>query len=324
MRLAATTTGLLALAAGAGLASAADLQLVTEDFGPNPTNASFYLYVPDSLSAGAPLLVYPHWCHGTALNAFEWKPWRSLADQHGFVVIYPSSPWTADNCWDVSSAQTLTHDAGGDSLGIASMVRWTLDAYAVQLDPDRVFVAGISSGAMMANVLAATYPDLFAAVSALAGVPYACFAGDGHAVWSDDCARGRVVHPRDEWAGIVRAAFPGYDGVRPKMQLMHGTADDVLNVTNYREEIKMWTAVLGVAEEPTDVTPDDPQEGWTRYEYGRYVEGYLGEGVTHDIPDQAADVVRFFELDCKGEGCFSRKTLEGWKDCKRRRARHTM
>lgn len=305
--------------AGIGLSTAAELQHITEDFGPNPTNVTFYLYVPDSFAAGAPLLVYPHWCHGTALNAFEWKPWRALADALGFITIYPSSPWVADNCWDVSSKETLTHNAGGDSLGIASMVRWTLEQYP--LDADRVFVTGISSGGMMTNVLAATYPDLFAAASAFAGVPYSCFAGNGNAVWSDDCARGRIVHPREEWAELVRAAYPDFPGPRPKMQLLHGTADDVLNVTNYHEEIKMWTAVLGVSEEPKETVPNTPQANWTKYVYGRTVEGFLAEGVTHDIPDQAEEVVRFFDLDCKGESCFSRKTLEKWEKCKSHRKR---
>ncbi|KAI9155422.1 Acetylxylan esterase A [Paramyrothecium foliicola] len=307
----------VAAAAAAGLTAAAELQHITEDFGPNPTNVSFYLYVPDSFAAGAPLLVYPHWCHGTALNAFEWKPWRALADAIGFITIYPSSPWTADNCWDVSSTQTLTHDAGGDSLGIASMVRWTLEQYP--LDADRVFVTGVSSGAMMTNVLAASYPDLFAAGSAFAGVPHSCYAGPGYAVWSDDCARGRITRSGDEWAAIVRASYAGYDGVRPKMQLLHGTEDEILNVTNYHEEIKMWTTVLNAPREPTSVEPDTPQAKWTKYVYGRMVEGYLAEGVTHDIPDQAAEVVRFFELDCKGDNCFSRKTLEKWQSCQRRR-----
>lgn len=299
----------------ASFALAADLQQITE-FGPNPSNVTFYLYVPDTLSASPPLLVYPHWCHGTALDAFANKPWRGLADSLGFPVIYPSTPWTADYCWDVSSPQTLTHDAGGDSLGIASMARWVLEQYP-QVDPDRVFVTGVSSGAMMTNVLAATYPDIFAAGSAFAGVPYSCFAGNGSDVWSADCAEGRITHTASEWAARVSAAYPSYSGVRPKMQLLHGTADEVLNVTNWHQEIKMWTAVLGVSPEPTETDEDTPEEGWTKYVYGEkdLVEGFLAEGVTHDIPDQVDEVVRFFELDCTGDGCFSRKTLKELEGC---------
>ncbi|KAH6676902.1 feruloyl esterase B [Plectosphaerella plurivora] len=299
---------LLLLQGLAAIASAAELQQITS-FGPNPTNVSFHLYVPDNVRPSAPLLVYPHWCHGTAQNAFDWKPYRPLADELGFITIYPSSPWVADHCWDVSSTQTLHHDAGGDSLGIASMVRWTLDNYDV--DADRVFVTGISSGAMMTNVLIGSYPELFAAGSSFAGVPFGCYAGDGYAVWSDDCASGRIDKTGQEWAALVHDAYPEYNGPRPKMQVLHGLADDIINVTNYRNQVKLWSTILRTGETPTSVEENTPQANWTKYEYGTkgLFESFLAEGVDHNIPDQADEVLRFFELDCVGEGCFSRKSL---------------
>ncbi|PKS10900.1 hypothetical protein jhhlp_002658 [Lomentospora prolificans] len=311
------------LALLAPLVRAADLQHITADFGPNPTNVTFNLYVPDKLASPAPLLVYPHWCHGTAQQAFEYKPWRGLADTHGYIIIYPSSPWTADNCWDVSSSDTLTHNAGGDSLGIASMVRWTLQEYDV--DPDRVFVTGVSSGGMMTNVLLGSYPDLFAAGSSFAGVPAGCYAGDGYAVWSADCAEGRVSHTADEWLALAKAMYPEYKGVRPKVQVFHGDSDETVSPVNYDEQIKLWSAVLNTGSEPADVVADTPVPGWTKSVYGTkgLLEGFLAAGVTHDIPDQVDEVMRFFELDCVGSDCFSRKTLEALEGspCKKRKAK---
>lgn len=146
----------------AAIASAASLQLVT-NFGANPTNVSMYIYVPDNLAAKPPVLLFPHWCHGDAQAAYAGSQYASLADTYGFVVIYPDSPNTADKCWDVSSANTLTHNGGGDSLGIVSMAKYALEKY--KGDPNRVFVTGVSSGAMMTNVLIGAYPDLFAAGS---------------------------------------------------------------------------------------------------------------------------------------------------------------
>lgn len=293
----------------------AELQHIVE-FGPNPTNASFYLYVPDRVETAAPLLVYPHWCHGTAQDAFDFKPWRTVADQLGFPVIYPSSPWTDDHCWDVSSHQTLYHDAGGDSLGIASMVRWTLDNYEA-IDPDRVFVSGTSSGAMMTNVLIGAYPELFAAGSAFAGVPFGCFAGDGYAVWNDKCATGQIDRPGEDWASLVYQAFPEYSGPRPKMQVFHGSADEVLDVTNFYNEIKLWTTMLKTGDKPR-VEEDNPDVGWTKSVYGEgdLFESFLALGVDHNIPDQVDEVVRFFDLGCVGPECFSRKSLPG---CRRRK-----
>ncbi|ORY62355.1 Alpha/Beta hydrolase protein [Pseudomassariella vexata] len=298
----ATLSGLAALLPLT--ASAASFQRVDESFGPNPTNAGFYIYVPDVLAPSPPILVNPHWCHGDANATYTGSQYATLASQYGFIVIYPDSPNTVDKCWDVSSNDTLTHDAGGDSLGITSMVRWTLAKY--NGDAGRVFVTGISSGAMMTNVLIGAYPDMFAAGSAFAGVAFGCFAGDGFDVWSDACATGQVTHSGAEWAAIVKAAYPGYTGWRPKMQVSHGTVDEVLNYTNFGEEVKEWTAVLGLSDKPTSVFLDTPVANWTKSVYGDndWFEAYSAAGTTHNIQNQEAMVMQWFDLACTGNRCF--------------------
>ncbi|KAI1776538.1 carbohydrate esterase family 1 protein [Hypoxylon cercidicola] len=293
-----------ALAAGPILADAASLQKVTSNFGPNPRNVGFYIYVPDKLAANPPILVNPHWCHGDAQACYAGSQYSRLASQYGFIVIYPDSPNAADKCWDVSSNATLTHDAGGDSLGIASMVRWTLDKY--KGDPKRVFVTGISSGAMMTSVLVGAYPDLFAAGSAFSGVPYGCFSGNGYGVWSDACATGKVKKTGAEWASMVKAGYPGYAGWRPKMQIFHGTVDEVLNYANFEEEVKEWISVFGFSETPTSTTPNTPVNGWTKYVYGAndWFQAFSAAGVPHNIQNQEATVMQWFGLTCTEGDCF--------------------
>ncbi|KAM0806836.1 putative Alpha/Beta hydrolase protein [Seiridium cardinale] len=296
-------TGLVSLLAAVPVGLAANFTLITEDFGPNPRGVGFYIYVPDELAASPPVLVNPHWCHGAANDTYVGSQYANLADEYGFIVIYPDSPNLEDKCWDVSSNETLTHNGGGDSLGIVSMVRWTLDKY--NGDASRVFVTGISSGAMMTNVLLGAYPDVFAAGSAWAGVPFGCFAGDGYDVWSDDCATGKVTHTPAEWAAIVQAAYPGYDGWRPKMQLFHGTVDQVLNYTNFGEAIKEWTAVFELSEVPTSVTLDWPKANWTKYTYGNdWFEATSALNVTHDISTNETVVMNWFDLTCTTGDCF--------------------
>ncbi|KAG7128711.1 acetylxylan esterase A like protein [Verticillium longisporum] len=135
-------TGLLALCT---TAQAASLQQIT-NFGANPSNAKMYIYVPDNVVATPPIVVAVHYCSGTAQAYFSGTPYRQLADQHGFIVIYPESPYSG-TCWDVSSPASLTYEGGGNSNAIANMVRWTLSQH--NGDAARVFVTGTSSGAMM-------------------------------------------------------------------------------------------------------------------------------------------------------------------------------
>lgn len=304
------------LALLASTAHSASLQQLNVSLSSNPTNVGFYIYVPDQLAQDPAILVNPHWCHGDAPSAFAGSTFANLSSEHGFIVIYPDSPNAVDKCWDVSSAETLTHDGGGDSTGIVSMVQWTLEEYGA--DPARVFVTGVSSGAMMTNVLLGAYPDVFAAGSAFAGVAFGCFAADIPAntsavdYWNGECADGLVRRTPEQWTSIVRAAYPEYgSGWRPKMQVFHGTADETLNYTNLGEEIKEWTGVFGLSQEPTSTFLDEPLTNWTKWVYGDagWFEAYSAWNVTHNIPVQEDVVLAFFDLDCtdrtgEAEGCY--------------------
>ena len=105
-----------------------------------------YIYVPDKLAAKPAVIVAIHFCTGTDQAYYTGSPYAKLADQHGFIVIYPESPYSG-TCWDVSSKATLTHGGGGNSNSIANMVTYTLNKY--KGDASNVFVTGSSSGAMM-------------------------------------------------------------------------------------------------------------------------------------------------------------------------------
>lgn len=149
MRLLTLLTTCLSAAAAATLGKRAPtpgtLSQVTS-FGSAPTKAGFFIYVPKKLAASPGIVVAVHYCTGTAQAYYSGSPYASLAEQYGFIVIYPSSPHSG-TCWDVSSKATLSHDGGGDSNTIANMVKWTLTQY--KADAAKVFVTGSSSGAMM-------------------------------------------------------------------------------------------------------------------------------------------------------------------------------
>jgi acetylxylan esterase len=290
---------LLLLLAGSTTARAqtSTLQEVTS-FGTNPTRLRMYVYRPKNVRARPPIVVASHYCHGDAIAFYNGSDFARLADQHGFMLIFPSVTQAGDGCFDVASPGTLTHDGGGDSLGIASMVRYAIQTYGG--DATRVYATGVSSGAMMTEVLLGSYPDLFKAGAAFAGVPFACFAGP--VSWSDDCAKGRIVKTAAEWGALVRAADPGYTGPRPRIQLWHGTSDEVLSYVDFGEAIEQWTNVLGVSQTPASTEPNTPQPGWTRTRYGGAGEGALVEaismqGVPHNLPVQAAAAIHFFGLD---------------------------
>jgi poly(hydroxyalkanoate) depolymerase family esterase len=302
---------LLALAASsflvaltAGSTAAATLTRVT-GFGADPSNLDMYTYVPSRQVARPALLVAVHNCAGSAQAFFSGaaRDYVEAADTYGFVIVFPEAT-REGHCFDVSTPQALERDGGGDSTGIISMVRHAQKTY--RTDPARTFLMGASSGAMMTNVLAAQYPDVFAAATVFGGVPASCFeTGTSNGLWNSDCAGGRVIKTPQQWADAAHAMYPGYTGSYPRMQLWHGSTDDVLGYPNFGEEVKQWTALHGLTQTPT--SSDHPQSSWTRNRYGArgaqaHVEAVSIAGVGHTLPQpgMAQQSIAFLGLDGAG------------------------
>jgi acetylxylan esterase len=291
---------ILTLCLSAGAATAASVQSIT-GFGNNPTGIGMYLYTPTNVAQHPAILVAPHACHsnGTSVCA-QGTPFAAQADILGFLLICPSAV-SSDGCWDVHSTAVLTHNGGGDAAGIISMVN-----YVVQNrngDATRVYAAGHSSGGMMTNVLIGSYPDVFKAGAAFAGVAFSCFAGNVDSQgWNATCATGNVTKTGAQWGDIVRAAYPGFTGTRPRMQLWHGTIDETVNFHNFGEEIKEWTNVLGVSETPSTTENNAIRSTWIRTRYADSagvvrVEAIQETGQSHNLVLDLADAVHFFGLD---------------------------
>ncbi|MEU1969227.1 PHB depolymerase family esterase [Micromonospora sediminicola] len=294
--LAAAGLAAVAALAAPSPAAAASLTEVT-NFGANPSNLRMYLYVPNTVAARPGLLVVNHYCTGSGPAMYSGTQFAALADRYGYVVVYPSVT-RSSQCFDVSSPQALRRDGGSDPVGIKSMVDYVRQRYPV--DPERIFTTGTSSGAMMTNVLLGVYPDVFRAGAAFAGVPFGCFATTNGSEWNSECANGQVLKTPQQWGDLVRNAYPGYSGPRPRMQLWHGTNDETLRYPNFGEEIDQWTNVNGLSQTPAYT--DSPQPGWTRTRYGgtggaATVEAISMQGVSHNLPVDAAQAVRFFGLD---------------------------
>jgi acetylxylan esterase len=208
------------------------------------------------------------------------------------------------HCWDVASRHTLIREGGGDSTTIVNMVRYAIKKYNV--NPERVFVSGWSSGGMMTNVLAATYPDVFKAAASISGCPHACIAQQNaspknrhSSPFSDNsgCPQGKVSKTGAQWQTLVKSAYPGYNGSYPKIQLWHGTSDAIVNYKCFTEAQKEWSAVFGV--QLSRNVSNDPSLGYTKSIYGDGTKlvTYSASGVGHmDIPSHGTQILEWFGL----------------------------
>ncbi len=128
---------------------------------------TYHLYRPASLSQGerAPLVVMLHGGFGTGAQAEKDYGWDKLADRQQFIVAYPDGvrrSWNAGMCCGPARDQHIDDVAFIGAL--VNEIERTQNA-----DPQRVYITGMSNGAMMAYRLAceATFP--IAAVGSVAG-----------------------------------------------------------------------------------------------------------------------------------------------------------
>ncbi len=247
----------------------------------NPGNLRGLFHAPVRRGEPAPLLVVLHGCTQDAASYDHGSGWSRLANRHGFVVLYPEQR-RANNpnlCFNWYQRADAVRDRG-EAASIAAMV----DALKAQLaiDPDRVFVTGLSAGGAMTSVMLATYPDVFAAGAVIAGMPYACASNLSEAF---ECMAGRGQGDAQALAARVRAGS-GHSGPWPRLSIWHGSADRIVAPSNAEALVKQWTGLhgLGTAPDRVEMIDGHRRRVWLDREGEELIEHFDVQDMAHGTP----------------------------------------
>lgn len=215
-------------------------------YGSDRQERNAFVYTPPGLTAStpAPVVVMLHGCTQTAAGFAAATRMNVAADRHGFVAVYPeqSRSHNQQGCWNwfASAHHARTGDEPAFIAGAARAVLAEDSRWAV--DERRIFVAGLSAGGAMAAVLAATHPDLFAAVAVHSGLAY----GSARSLPAAMSAM-RSGGPDPEQQGRAAHAAMGH-AARPVPAItIHGTADAIVSPVNGEHVVRQSMATNRLA-----------------------------------------------------------------------------
>ena len=275
--------------------STAEAGFTTHAYADEGGERSYKLFVPTTYDGRPlPLVVMLHGCTQNPDDFAAGTQMNVLAQAQNFIVAYPEQTRAANaqRCWNWFNAADQERGSGEPAL-IAGITRQIMADLAI--DPNRVYVAGLSAGGAAAAVMGMTYPDLYAAVGVHSGL--ACGAAT-------------------DLMSALSVMRQGGAGPKAKRQLalptivFHGDRDTTVNPINGDETIaqargsrsagKVETihgqSVGGLDYTRTVESGTPPLEHWTIHGAGHAWSGGNAAGSYTEPrgPDASREMLRFF------------------------------
>ncbi|MBN8431429.1 PHB depolymerase family esterase [Microbulbifer salipaludis] len=197
-----------------------------------------HVYTPDSVSGignGRALLIVLHGC-SQPINNFLTANLEVAAEQYGMVIAVPDAMNKAGfSCW--SYWQGTKSRSSGDYKNLISLANAMSGDSARNIDPDQVYIAGLSSGAAFANTTACLAPDVFAGMGISAG-PSIGTSSNGAL---GPCEQADVTARCNSYAGSYKSHF-----ATQIASIAHGDADTTVNQCYNQQNSDGMAGVYGV------------------------------------------------------------------------------
>lgn len=237
---------------------------------------AYALYLPDGEAppGGRVLVVMLHGCTQDADDVARGTRMHDAANRLGWMVLYPEQPaaFNVTKCWNWFDPAHQGRDAGEPSI-IAGMTQQVIADHGG--DQGSVYLAGMSAGAAMASLVAAAYPERYAALALHSGLAHSAARTAMEAL---GVMRRGVASPEPH-AEAAHRAMAGRARVIPTL-VLHGEADAVVAPINGAQAARQWFLTNALA---MGQSLDTTSGGTDRSE--REEGGYLVRRTTYRAKD---------------------------------------
>lgn len=213
-------------------------------------------FIPSNPQPRAPLFVVIHGCLSNADDMEQISRFSEFGETNGFYVFYPEPTLTdAKGCYEF-----YTQDSQKPGMGEANVIVNKVQDYLQQydIDPNKVFIAGMSAGASIIPTLISCYPTVFHGAALHSGMAYGVSSTWQESIWVAQ-AGPMKTKPRNNFCNIG-----DYKG---KVFLIQGTEDKIMNPKNFALLKKDYLTGLDITSEKVSAT--DSVYGYKRSYYSR-------------------------------------------------------
>lgn len=240
-------------------------------------------YIPSPDSDGSrSLLVALHGCAQKNEHLMSAGNFEKSADQYHTVVLAPLVPngGVIAGCWDFYG-DNHTRDNRMNGY-VINLIQEALKDPELAIDPTRVFVTGISSGAGEALVLGCLAPDLIRGVGLVAGVALGHQSGD---IALPKIAADTSLASCERLAGANQAML-----MSQKVSIIYGTNDYIVNNKHSKLMAEMFTKMRSQVSEESfsldNLEGENTKGTGTLYFEGQepFMSVIENKGLTHAWP----------------------------------------
>lgn len=234
-----------------------------------------HIYTPNATASpignGRSLLLVLHGCT-QSIDTYLTANLEVVAEEYGMVIAVPDAMHKAGyGCW--SYWQGARSRTSGDYKNLINLAKVMSGDTSRSIDPDQIYIAGLSSGAAFANTTACIAPDVFAGMGISAGPSIGTSASGA----IRNCEAADVATRCKHYAGSHASHF------RTQIaSIAHGTGDNIVDNCYNTQNAAGMAEVYGVDQQAGTNTIRDGSRtaSETLWEDGRVSMLWLN-GVDH-------------------------------------------